>query len=71
MAITGKNIIAGDMRHVLHSFGLKGKKNYSTHLPAAIQSVEPMAVDKLGSTVLALVALANGEVSFFFFIFIC
>ena len=36
MAITGKNIIAGDMRHVLHSFGLKGKKNYSLHLPAGV-----------------------------------
>ena len=47
---------------MVHSFGLKGKKNYSVHMPAAIQSIENMCVDKLAGTVLQLVALANGEV---------
>ena len=62
LVISGKNLVAGDVGNVLHSFGLKGKKNYSVHMPAAIQSIEPMCVDKIAATTLQLVALANGEV---------
>jgi Bardet-Biedl syndrome 1 protein len=42
LAIIDKNIYVGCMDHVIHSFHVKGKKNFSIYLPHSILCMTPM-----------------------------
>eukprot|EP00736_Rhodelphis_marinus_P010114 Rmarinus@m.24802 len=58
----GKSIIVGCMSHVIHSFHLKGRKNYSIYLPSAITNMEVFTSKTARSTRALIVSLANGEI---------
>mmetsp|Transcript_36995 Transcript_36995/g.44743 ORF Transcript_36995/g.44743 Transcript_36995/m.44743 type:complete len:613 (+) Transcript_36995:397-2235(+) len=59
---THKSIIVGCMNNVIHSFHIKGKKNYSIYLPTSIVTMELLSVQRSRMVKALLVALANGEV---------
>mmetsp|Transcript_16762 Transcript_16762/g.42090 ORF Transcript_16762/g.42090 Transcript_16762/m.42090 type:complete len:590 (-) Transcript_16762:163-1932(-) len=57
-----KSIIIGCMTNVIHSYHIKGKKNWSVYLPAPILSMELLSTGNLGrNTRCIMVGLANGE----------
>eukprot|EP00735_Rhodelphis_limneticus_P001522 TRINITY_DN12154_c0_g1::TRINITY_DN12154_c0_g1_i1::g.26505::m.26505 TRINITY_DN12154_c0_g1::TRINITY_DN12154_c0_g1_i1::g.26505 ORF type:complete len:585 (-),score=107.23,sp/Q3V3N7/BBS1_MOUSE/40.00/1e-141,BBS1/PF14779.1/2.4e-77,BBS2_Mid/PF14783.1/4,BBS2_Mid/PF14783.1/91,BBS2_Mid/PF14783.1/2.8e+02,BBS2_Mid/PF14783.1/3.9,PHTB1_N/PF14727.1/1.2e+03,PHTB1_N/PF14727.1/1.6e+02,PHTB1_N/PF14727.1/3.2 TRINITY_DN12154_c0_g1_i1:527-2281(-) len=59
---SGKCIIVACMGNVVHSFHLKGKKNYSLYLPAPVTNIELIS-SKISRSIKALaVALANREI---------
>ncbi|KAK3242964.1 Bardet-Biedl syndrome 1 protein [Cymbomonas tetramitiformis] len=59
---THKSILVGCMNNVVHSFHVKGKKNYSIYLPASIVTMELLSVQRQRMVKALLVALSNGEV---------
>jgi len=58
---TAKNILVGCMNNVVHNFHVKGKKNYSLYMPAAIQCMEALDIVRVRTVKCLIVALANGE----------
>jgi len=56
-----KSIIVGCMDNVIHSFHIKGKKNYSIYLPESITNMTVLTLSRLHIKAL-IVALSNGEV---------
>eukprot|EP00935_MAST-01C_sp_MAST-1C-sp1_P000776 g776.t1 len=57
-----KSIIVPCMDSVVHSFHIKGKKNYSIYLPAPVTNVAPLSLRKTRIVNALLVALENGTV---------
>jgi Bardet-Biedl syndrome 1 protein len=57
-----KTIAVGCMSNVVHAFSLRGKKSYSIYLPAAIVSMELLALSKTRTAKAILISLATGEV---------
>lgn len=57
-----KTIIVAGMNNVMHAFFMKGKKNYSVFLPAAVTNMEKMEMSRNKTMKAVLVALANCEV---------
>lgn len=57
-----RNIIVATMDNVLHSFHIKGKKNWSVHMPESISNLSVMHVRKSRTMSALLVALSNGDV---------
>ena len=62
MTIAGKAVVVACMQNTLHSFTLKGNKNYAILQPAAVQTLETMVSEKMGSVPLHLAALADGSI---------
>lgn len=63
LAIMDKSLIIACMDHTIHSYHMKGKKNYTIYLPAPISIMLPMDLKRTRQDFQALVvALANGEV---------
>ena len=62
LLIIDKHLIVGCMDNVVHSFHVKGKKNYSIYLPAAILCMTVMELKLSKNIKCLLVSLANGEV---------
>ena len=58
---TGKSIIVG-CANVFHSYHIKGKKNFSVHLPAAINDMCNMELRRTRMISAMVVALDNAEV---------
>lgn len=56
-----KSIIVGCMDNVIHSFHIKGKKNYSIYLPESITNMTLLTLSRIHVKAL-VVALSNGEV---------
>ena len=56
-----KSIVIGCMGNVMHSYHIKGKKNYSVYLPAPIVAMELLSTERARSINAVLVALADGE----------
>ena len=50
------------MDHVLHSYHVKGKKNFSLYLPSGILCVVPLEMPSAKGQKCFLVSLTNGEV---------
>eukprot|EP01006_Ploeotia_vitrea_P050077 TRINITY_DN67408_c1_g1_i1.p1 TRINITY_DN67408_c1_g1~~TRINITY_DN67408_c1_g1_i1.p1 ORF type:complete len:609 (-),score=85.28 TRINITY_DN67408_c1_g1_i1:410-2236(-) len=61
LARVDKSIVVGTMSNVLHSFHIKGKKQYSIYLPASITNICALRMDTMRATKAAIVALSNGE----------
>jgi Bardet-Biedl syndrome 1 protein len=57
-----KNILVGCVDNTIHSFHIKGKKNFSLTMPAAIRDMQPLVLKRTRMVNLLLVGLANGEV---------
>eukprot|EP00947_MAST-08B_sp_MAST-8B-sp1_P003262 g3262.t1 len=57
-----KNILVGCVDQAVHSFHIKGKKNYSLLMPAPIRDMRPLLLKRTRMVNLLLVGLANGEV---------
>ena len=57
-----KNILIGCVDKTIHSFHIKGKKNFSLTMPAAIRDMQPLVLKRTRMVNLLLVGLANGEV---------
>lgn len=57
-----KNVVVGCMNSVVYSYHVKGKKNFSLHLPAPILCMEDLTIERQRMIKAAIVALANGEV---------
>jgi len=56
-----RDIIVGCMDHTIHSFHIKGRKNWTLHMPAPITSIAPFMCER-ASTSGFLVALRDGQV---------
>jgi len=59
---TPKTIIVGCMNNTVHSYHVKGKKNFSLYLPASVLCMELLSVQRQRMVKALIVALANGEV---------
>ena len=62
MVRVDKSIVIGTMGNVLHAYHVKGKKQYSTYLPAAITNLCSIQLETMRGTKACIVALSNGEV---------
>eukprot|EP01063_Lacrimia_lanifica_P006766 TRINITY_DN14263_c0_g1_i1.p1 TRINITY_DN14263_c0_g1~~TRINITY_DN14263_c0_g1_i1.p1 ORF type:complete len:631 (+),score=260.23 TRINITY_DN14263_c0_g1_i1:62-1894(+) len=62
MVRVDKSIIVGTMANSMHSFHVKGKKQYSIYLPHAITNMEAVSIERARGSKACIVALANGEV---------
>ena len=62
LLIIDKHLIVGCMDNVVHSFHVKGKKNYSIYLPAAILCMTVMELKLSKNIKCLLVSLAKREV---------
>eukprot|EP01059_Diplonema_ambulator_P035719 TRINITY_DN8532_c0_g1_i5.p1 TRINITY_DN8532_c0_g1~~TRINITY_DN8532_c0_g1_i5.p1 ORF type:complete len:594 (+),score=182.29 TRINITY_DN8532_c0_g1_i5:184-1965(+) len=62
MVRVDKSIIVGTMANVMHAYHVKGKKQYSVYLPAAITNMTAVQLETMRGTKACIVALANGEV---------
>lgn len=58
----GKGILVGCMGNQLHSYHIKGKKNFTVYLPAHITNMELLSMKGSRKVQACVVALANGEV---------
>mmetsp|Transcript_50681 Transcript_50681/g.99275 ORF Transcript_50681/g.99275 Transcript_50681/m.99275 type:complete len:589 (-) Transcript_50681:207-1973(-) len=61
LELLDKSIIVGCMDNVIHSFHIKGKKNYSIYLPESITNMTLLTLSRIHVKAL-VVALSNGEV---------
>eukprot|EP00276_Gloeochaete_wittrockiana_P008473 CAMPEP_0184664068 /NCGR_PEP_ID=MMETSP0308-20130426/51076_1 /TAXON_ID=38269 /ORGANISM="Gloeochaete witrockiana, Strain SAG 46.84" /LENGTH=592 /DNA_ID=CAMNT_0027107225 /DNA_START=108 /DNA_END=1886 /DNA_ORIENTATION=+ len=59
---TYKSIVVGCMGNVIHSFHIKGKKNFSIYLPSPITNMELLSLQKSRNLRAVLVSLQNGEI---------
>eukprot|EP00741_Cyanophora_paradoxa_P005276 tig00000865_g5115.t1 len=59
---TYKSIVVGCMGGVMHSYHIKGKKNFSVYLPSSITNMELLSISSQRNVKAVLVALASGEV---------
>eukprot|EP01062_Namystynia_karyoxenos_P062724 TRINITY_DN55601_c0_g1_i1.p1 TRINITY_DN55601_c0_g1~~TRINITY_DN55601_c0_g1_i1.p1 ORF type:complete len:654 (+),score=207.43 TRINITY_DN55601_c0_g1_i1:92-1963(+) len=62
MVRVDKSVVIGTMANVLHSYHIKGKKQFSIYLPAAITNMTTLSMETGRGTKACAVALANGEV---------
>jgi len=58
---TSKNIVVACMNNVVHNFHVKGKKNYSLYMPAAVSCLETLDIVRARTVKCLIVSLANGE----------
>jgi len=62
LARVDKSIMVGTMANVLHSYHVKGKKQYSIYLPCGITNICALSMETMRTTKAVIVALANGEI---------
>mmetsp|Transcript_11120 Transcript_11120/g.38624 ORF Transcript_11120/g.38624 Transcript_11120/m.38624 type:complete len:635 (+) Transcript_11120:151-2055(+) len=57
-----KAIVVGCMNNIIYNYHVKGKKNFSLHLPASIVCMENLSIERQRMVKATVVALANNEV---------
>uniref|UniRef100_A0A7S1IQI7 Bardet-Biedl syndrome 1 N-terminal domain-containing protein n=1 Tax=Eutreptiella gymnastica TaxID=73025 RepID=A0A7S1IQI7_9EUGL len=57
-----KSIMVGTMANVMHSYHVKGKKQYSVYMPCGITNMTALSMETMRTTKATIVALANGEI---------
>eukprot|EP01061_Rhynchopus_euleeides_P042261 TRINITY_DN73780_c0_g1_i1.p1 TRINITY_DN73780_c0_g1~~TRINITY_DN73780_c0_g1_i1.p1 ORF type:complete len:599 (+),score=209.43 TRINITY_DN73780_c0_g1_i1:256-2052(+) len=62
MVRVDKSIIVGTMANIVHSYHVKGKKQYSLYMPAAITNMSAIQQETMRGAKACIIALANGEV---------
>jgi hypothetical protein len=65
MILFEKQLVIASMNSTLYSFYLKGKKNMSLHMPAPINDIAKLQINKTQSTSAGqcvIVTLSNGEI---------
>ena len=62
MVRVDKSIIVGTMSNNVHSYHVKGKKQFSLYMPSAITNMAAINQEKMRGAKACIVALANGEV---------
>lgn len=62
VCVSSKEVFVGVTGKVIHSFKIKGKKNYTLHLDSEIKCMELFSKGSMEKSRALLVALANGEV---------
>jgi Bardet-Biedl syndrome 1 protein len=62
LARVDKSVMVGTMANVLHSYHVKGKKQYSVYLPSSITNMVALSMETMRTTKATIVALANGEI---------
>lgn len=62
LLLLDKAVIVGCVDNVIHSYHIKGKKNWSIYLPEPITNIQLMQLRRKKSLSLILVAMASGDV---------
>ena len=60
-ALVNKSLVVGCMNETMHSFRLKGQKNFSVYLPSPILTMQLLSVQGHRQVRCVLLALANGK----------
>ena len=62
MVRVDKSIVVGTMSNTVHAYHVKGKKQYSLYMPAAITNMAAICQETQKGSKACIIALANGEV---------